>query len=82
MESSAYTDRTLDLHEELWDAGYRNVGVVLQAYLHRTPDDVKAAIARGDRAGALERLKAIDGHYGGLAAPRIVELNARFRALK
>jgi proline dehydrogenase len=28
---------------------YDNVGIVLQAYLHRTPADVKEAIARGDR---------------------------------
>src|ERR1700736_525799 len=31
MESSAYTERTLDVHRELWDAGFRNVGTVLQA---------------------------------------------------
>jgi proline dehydrogenase len=49
MESSAYTDRTLDLHEELWDAGYRNVGIVLQAYLYRTPADLERALRLGTR---------------------------------
>ncbi len=28
---------------------YDNVGIVLQAYLHRTEDDVKEAVRRGDR---------------------------------
>jgi len=47
MESSAYTQRTLDVHQELWDAGFRNVGVVLQAYLYRTAGDVERAIEMG-----------------------------------
>jgi proline dehydrogenase len=44
MESSAYTQRTLEVHQELWDAGFRNVGIVLQAYLYRTAADVEKAI--------------------------------------
>jgi proline dehydrogenase len=47
MESSAYTQRTLDVHEELWGAGFRNVGIVLQAYLYRTAGDVERAIELG-----------------------------------
>jgi proline dehydrogenase len=47
MESSAYTQRTLDVHEELWRAGFRNVGIVLQAYLYRTAGDVERAIELG-----------------------------------
>ena len=47
MESSAYTQRTLDVHRELWNAGFRNVGVVLQAYLYRTAADVERAIEQG-----------------------------------
>ena len=39
--------------------------------------DAEAAIARGDRHGAIAKLKAIDGHYGGLAAPAILELDAK-----
>lgn len=39
--------------------------------------DAEAAIARGDRDGALARIKAIDARYGGLAAPAILELDAR-----
>jgi proline dehydrogenase len=47
MESSAYTERTLGVHQELWDAGFRNVGIVLQAYLYRTEADVERAIEQG-----------------------------------
>jgi proline dehydrogenase len=49
MESSAYTQRTLDVHQELWDAGFRNVGIVLQAYLYRSAADVDRAIEQGVR---------------------------------
>ena len=47
MESSAYTQRTLDVHQELWSEGFHNVGIVLQAYLHRTAADVERAIEMG-----------------------------------
>lgn len=40
MEDSSTTDDTLRLYRELRDAGYDNVGVVLQAYLRRTVDDI------------------------------------------
>jgi proline dehydrogenase len=39
MESSAYTDRTLELYRRL-RAEHAHVGVALQAYLHRTVSDV------------------------------------------
>ena len=42
MESSAYTQKTLDLFEQRLYAAYReNVGVVLQSYLYRTSADVE-----------------------------------------
>jgi proline dehydrogenase len=40
MEDSSATDRTLQLYRELHAAGNENVGVVLQAYLRRTLDDI------------------------------------------
>ena len=39
MEGSAYTDRTLDLYRRL-KADHPNIGVCLQSYLRRTPDDI------------------------------------------
>lgn len=49
MESSTYTQRTLDVHAELWRDGFHNVGVVLQAALYRTARDVEHAIELGAR---------------------------------
>lgn len=48
MEGSKHTQRTIDAFHKLRRT-YDNVGIVLQAYLHRTEDDVKEAVARGDR---------------------------------
>jgi proline dehydrogenase len=48
MEGSRHTQRTIDLFRELRKS-YDNVGIVLQAYLHRTRADVEEAVARGDR---------------------------------
>ena len=52
MESSEYTQRTLDAFEELWSDGWRNIGVVLQSYLRRSQEDV----ARMNELGARVRL--------------------------
>ena len=42
MEDSSTTDDTLRLYRELREAGHDNVGVVLQAHLRRTLDDIRA----------------------------------------
>ena len=44
MEGSALTEATLQVFEQVFPAS-RNVGVVLQAYLRRTPEDVERMIA-------------------------------------
>lgn len=50
MESSEYTQRTLDLFErELYSRHPRRVGIVLQSALRRTLDDVERAIGLGAR---------------------------------
>jgi proline dehydrogenase len=58
MESSAYTDRTLDTFEQKLFPGHENnVGVVLQSSLRRTLDDV----ARANRLSA--RVRICKGAY-------------------
>jgi proline dehydrogenase len=42
MEDSSTTSETLRMYRELRERGHDNVGVVLQAYLRRTPDDIAA----------------------------------------
>ena len=44
MESSAYVDRTLEVVARLRDSGC-DIGPVIQAYLHRSPDDVERLAA-------------------------------------
>jgi proline dehydrogenase len=45
MEGSAYTARTLEFFEErLYPAYPRHVGIVLQSYLRRTPEDIRRAV--------------------------------------
>ncbi len=78
MESSAYTDRTLDVHEALWSEGYRNVGVVLQAALYRTAADLERVL----RLGA--RVRLCKGAYlepPEIAWPRKADVDASFARL-
>jgi proline dehydrogenase len=56
MESFEYAQQTLDLFESLW-ARHRNVGVVIQSYLHRSAGDVALLV----RLGASVRL--VKGAY-------------------
>ena len=48
MEGSKHTQRTIDAFRAL-RRDFDNVGIVLQAYLFRTEQDVKEAVERGDR---------------------------------
>ena len=49
MENSPYTDVTMEVFETLWQQEYRNLGVALQAALHRTEKDVRRMIELGAR---------------------------------
>ena len=49
MESSAYTARTIEIFETIWQQGYRNAGTVIQSYLRRSEDDIRRLNALGAR---------------------------------
>jgi len=49
MESSRYTDVTLDIFELLWRQDYHQIGVVLQADLYRTEQDLRRVLNLGAR---------------------------------
>jgi proline dehydrogenase len=49
MEGSAYTQKTLDFFKRLHAEFGKHVGIVLQAYLYRTKDDVEDMIKLGAR---------------------------------
>ena len=57
MESSEWTDLTLEVFETMWQQEYRNIGIALQAALHRTDGDV----TRMNELGAPVRL--VKGAY-------------------
>jgi proline dehydrogenase len=44
MEESCYVDATLRTYRRLREAGYENVGIVLQAYLYRSEQDLEALL--------------------------------------
>jgi proline dehydrogenase len=79
MESSAYTDRTLDVFRRLWhEGGFRNVGVVLQAYLYRTEKDVR------EMNGLGVRVRLCKGAYNEpeeVAFPKKADVDANFAKL-
>jgi proline dehydrogenase len=47
MESSQYTEETIQVFETLWQQGYRNIGLVLQSYLKRTSRDLERVSTLG-----------------------------------
>jgi proline dehydrogenase len=57
MESSQYTEVTLDVFETLWQQGYRQIGVVLQSDLYRSEDDLRRINALG------ARIRLVKGAY-------------------
>jgi proline dehydrogenase len=78
MESSAYTGVSLDIFALLWDQGYRNIGVVLQADLYRTEADEE----RISRLGAPIRL--VKGAYReprSVAFQKKVDVDAQYAKL-
>ncbi|MBS1816622.1 MAG: proline dehydrogenase family protein [Acidobacteria bacterium] len=78
MESSAYTQVTLDIFEVLWDQGYRNIGVVLQADLYRTEADEERISALG------ARVRLVKGAYRekkDVAYQRKADVDAQYAKL-
>jgi proline dehydrogenase len=63
MESSQYTEVTLEIFATLWRHGYREIGVVLQAALYRTVPDLQLVNELGARVrlvkGAYQEPKAV-----------------------
>ncbi|MBI4468717.1 MAG: proline dehydrogenase family protein [Acidobacteria bacterium] len=77
MEGTPYTQRTLDMFFRLF-GGHQNVGVVIQAYLHRSEADIRQL----NQARA--RVRLCKGAYKEppeMAIQRIPEIRARFLEL-
>jgi proline dehydrogenase len=59
MEDSSLTGVTLDLYRKLRGEGFENVGVVIQAYLRRSEEDVKRLIPTRARRNYLRLLSPL-----------------------
>lgn len=76
MESTAYTDITLRIYRTMRDEyGFSNVGTVMQAYLYRTQDDMKALAEEN------AHIRLCKGAYlepASLAFPEKADVDANF----
>jgi proline dehydrogenase len=78
MESSQYTETTLAIFETLWQQSYRSIGVVLQADLHRTEQDLERIMALG------ARIRLVKGAYrepAAVAYPKKSDVDAAYARL-
>ena len=77
MESSVYTDRTLELFRRV-RASHSNVGVCLQAYLRRTPADLESLLPLG---AAIRLVKGAYAESADVAFPAKSDVDDAFFAL-
>jgi proline dehydrogenase len=78
MEQSQFVDATLRVYRRLREAGYDNVGTVLQAYLYRTPDDLESLLPLAPN------LRLVKGAYlepPAVAYPRKTDVDAMYARL-
>jgi len=75
MESSRYTDVTLDVFETIWQQGSRRIGVVLQSDLRRSENDLRRINALG------ARIRLVKGAYRepkSVAYPKKADVDAAY----
>lgn len=77
MEQHPYVDVTLELYHAV-RTQFSKVGVCLQAYLYRTPQDLEAVIAVG---GGVRLVKGAYREPASVAFPRKADVDAAYLAL-
>ncbi|MCF7827232.1 MAG: proline dehydrogenase family protein [Candidatus Marinimicrobia bacterium] len=77
MENSPYTDKTLEFYERL-SGQYPGLGTVIQAYMHRSMDDVTKIAARG---GNLRICKGIYKESPSIAYQNAEEIRRNYLKL-
>jgi proline dehydrogenase len=78
MESSSYVDSTVEAYQQLVRGSDAAVGLCLQAYLHRTPADVRRLLP------LRPYIRLVKGAYresGDVALQRRADINERYRSL-
>lgn len=77
MESSAYVDRTLEIHKQLRKR-FMALGVVIQAYLRRSAGDVEALVRQG---ASIRLVKGAYKEPSDIAFDNKVDVNHNFECL-
>jgi len=78
MENSPYTTATLDLYRRMRERGYDNVGVVIQAYLYRSEQDIRElAVYRAD----IRLCKGIYNEDASIAIKNREQIRANYKRL-
>jgi len=78
MEDSSTTTATLKLYEKLRSEGFENVGIVIQAYLRRSEEDIRKLIGR------IPNVRLVKGVYvepGTIAFQDKEEIRRNYRKL-
>ena len=79
MEDSPYTEATLKLFRQMRNEGFaKHVGIVIQAYLYRSEDDVRLLI---DEASSIRLCKGAYKEPNDIAFPKKADVDANFDKL-
>ncbi|MDR7451565.1 MAG: proline dehydrogenase family protein [Armatimonadota bacterium] len=78
MEDSTRLPRTLQVFDRVWESGLRNIGIALQAYLYRTPQDLERYLNRGV---SIRLCKGAYAEPPAVAYPRKADVDAAYRRL-
>jgi proline dehydrogenase len=78
MEDSPWTEKTLAICRRMCDLGLTNTGMVIQAYLYRSAEDVKSVVGAG---GKVRLCKGAYKEPPEIAFPKMKEVNKNYDLL-
>ena len=78
MEDSSTVDGTLTLHRKLREEGFTNIGLVIQAYLYRSEQDVRELVSSGTK---IRLCKGAYNEPASVAFPKKADVDANFDLL-
>lgn len=75
MEGSDLTQKTINMYQRMIETGYKNVGIVIQAYLYRSQADIKDLSVWG---GKVRLCKGAYKEPASIAFPGMADVNTNF----
>jgi proline dehydrogenase len=75
MEDSQVTQRTLDILQTMHERGFNNVGIVIQAYLYRSEDDIRILM---DGCFKVRLCKGAYKEPANVAYPKMKDVNSNY----